>query len=465
MFQGWRFQLREAEEAAEQGQFDEACRLLVQGELRQYLPGKRLTARVAELLALRGRRRVVQGDLAAGWRDLQNARALAGDTEAVLSAREDMVALALGEAEHHLEQGDTARAIELVENLERWEVRDEPVRRLKDAARRLASAHHLARHGNFAAAESQARTVARLFPRCDFALARAEEYRRQIEPFRRCVESLHQAVAGKCWTDATRLADEALAMAPESGLARTVQRRAWSEVQMRMSDTPGEAAPGPDHAVQDRVAVRDESPADGVALVQPAVGPRFLLWIDGVGGYLVCLAADVVVGRAGPDNHIDIPIQADLSRRHARIHRQGDSYVIEPLQATRVNGQVVRGRTLLSDGDEIELAETVRLRFRQPHALSASARLDFVSRHRTQPTADGILLMAESCVLGPKWQNHICCRDWKSDVVLYRRDGGLYCRALELLEIDGHVCDGRGQLGHNSHISGSDFSMSLEELS
>jgi hypothetical protein len=50
-------------------------------------------------------------------------------------------------------------------------------------------------------------------------------------------------------------------------------------------------------------------------------------------------------------------------------------------------------------------------------------------------------------------------------VVLYRRDGDLYCRALELLEIDGHVCDGRGQLGHNSHISGSDFSMSLEELS
>ena len=127
----------------------------------------------------------------------------------------------------------------------------------------------------------------------------------------------------------------------------------------------------------------------GVALVEPAAGPRFLLWIDGVGGYLVCLSDEVVLGQATPNNPIAIPIQADLSRQHAKICRQGDGYVIEPLHATWVNGQLVRGKTLLSDGDEIEMAGTVRLRFRQPHALSASARLDFVSHHRTQPKADG----------------------------------------------------------------------------
>jgi hypothetical protein len=73
--------------------------------------------------------------------------------------------------------------------------------------------------------------------------------------------------------------------------------------------------------------------------------------------------------------------------------------------------------------------------------------------------------MAESCVLGPKWQNHVTCRDWQGDVVLYRRDGELFCRAMESIEIDGHLCDGRGPLSSNSHVSGSDFSMSLEELS
>jgi hypothetical protein len=35
---------------------------------------------------------------------------------------------------------------------------------------------------------------------------------------------------------------------------------------------------------------------------------------------------------------------------------------------------------------------------------------------------------------------------------------------MQPIEIDGRLCDGRGQLESNSHIAGSDFSMSLEEL-
>jgi len=72
--------------------------------------------------------------------------------------------------------------------------------------------------------------------------------------------------------------------------------------------------------------------------------------------------------------------------------------------------------------------------------------------------------MAESCVLGPKWQNHVVCRDWAGDVVLYRQDEDLFCRAMESIEIDGQLCDGRGRLGGNSHVVGTDFSLSVEEL-
>ncbi|MFO7901980.1 MAG: FHA domain-containing protein [Planctomycetota bacterium] len=193
-------------------------------------------------------------------------------------------------------------------------------------------------------------------------------------------------------------------------------------------------------------------------------GARFLLWIDGVGGYLVCLANETVLGQATLDNPVDVPIQADVSRQHAKIHRQGDGYIIEPFHATWVNGQAIHGKTLLSPGDLLELGRGVRLFFRQPHALSASARLDFASRHRTSPRADGILLMAESCVLGPQRRNHVICRDWENDVVLYRRDGELCCRAVDSIEIDGQRCDGRATLAPNSHVSGSDFSMSLEAL-
>jgi hypothetical protein len=72
--------------------------------------------------------------------------------------------------------------------------------------------------------------------------------------------------------------------------------------------------------------------------------------------------------------------------------------------------------------------------------------------------------MAESCVLGPQWNNHVVCRDWSEDVVLFRQDGQLNCRAMQAFEIDGRLCDGRGPVGLNSHIAGDDFSLSLEEI-
>ena len=161
---------------------------------------------------------------------------------------------------------------------------------------------------------------------------------------------------------------------------------------------------------------------------------------------------------------MDVPLVADISRRHAKIRRQGEGYVIEPLHVLKLNGRPVQNTTVLTDGDEIELGSGVRFRFRRPHALSASARIDVISRHRTQPFADSILLMAESCVLGPRWQNHVVCQGWDGDVVLYRQDDQLYCRAMDAIEIDGELCDGRGRLHTNSHVAGSDFSMSLEEL-
>ena len=467
MFQGWRFKLREAEEAADQGQLDEAGRLLTEGDLRQYLPGKRLSTRVAGQLAQRARRRVIQGDLAAGWHDLQAAKSLAGDIGAVLAARQEIIALELGEAESHIENGDPARAITLLETLERYDVKDGPIRWMKEVARRLESARHLALHGKFTEAEAQAKAADAIRPKLEYVAQKVREYHDKIEPFRQLIESLHRATAGQQWTEAVGLADQTLGLAPENRLARDVRRKAWAKVGTRLSDSQALGMTRPWGGADERsLATSTEiSLASGVSLADRPTGRRFLLWVDGVGGYLVCLGDEVVLGQAHPQCDLDIPIQADLSRRHAKISRKGDGYVIEPLQSTRINGQLIRGKTLLSDGDEIELAQTVRLRFRQPHALSASARLDFISHHRTQPKADGVLLMAESCVLGPKWQNHVICRDWQGDVVLYRRDGELFCRAMDAIEIDGCLCDGRGHLHPNSHVTGSDFSMSLEELS
>ena len=190
-----------------------------------------------------------------------------------------------------------------------------------------------------------------------------------------------------------------------------------------------------------------------------------MLWIDAVGGYLVCLGEEILIGQAVPGSLVDVPIQADISRKHVKILRHGEGYVLEPVGGKVViDGKTVTESTLLSDGDEIVLGEAVKLRFRKPHVLSASARLEMVGPHRTQPFADAVILMAESCVLGPKWQNHVVCRDWNNDVVLYRNDDKIMCRAMESIEIDGRLHDGRGSVRPGSHILGSDFSLTLEAV-
>ncbi len=191
---------------------------------------------------------------------------------------------------------------------------------------------------------------------------------------------------------------------------------------------------------------------------------RLLLWVDAVGGFWVCLADEVTIGQPGSAGTVDIPILADLSHRHARIRRDAEGYVVEAIRPVRVDGQPVEGVAALSDRSVLQLGESVRLVFRRPHALSATARLDFASRHRTQPSVDAILLMADSCVLGPRPHSHVVCRHWADEVVLYRQEDGLYCRASSAVEIDGAAAQTRGVITPRSRVVGTHFSFSLEPI-
>ena len=191
---------------------------------------------------------------------------------------------------------------------------------------------------------------------------------------------------------------------------------------------------------------------------------RFFLWVDAIGGFWVCLGDEVVLGQPAADGETDIPILGDLSQRHARIRRDGEGYLIEAIRDVRVNGHLVSGVSALQHGSLIQLGPSVRLAFRRPHALSASARLDFVSRHRTEPSVDAVILMGDSCVLGPKPHSHIVCPQWKGEVVLYRHEDQLHCRASGPLEIDGSRQRDRGRISRNSRVVGEWFSLSLQEM-
>ncbi|MGO9114209.1 MAG: FHA domain-containing protein [Thermoguttaceae bacterium] len=197
-------------------------------------------------------------------------------------------------------------------------------------------------------------------------------------------------------------------------------------------------------------------------MVKPA--DRFMLWVDAVGGYWVCLADELIVGQPGASGGADIPILADISARHARIRRDGEAYLIDAFREVRVGGRPVDPTELLTDGCRIEIGRGVKLQMRRTHPLSLTARLDFLSRHRTQPPADAVLLLADSCVLGPKPHSHIVCRDWTREVILFRHDEKFFCHATGRFEIDGVAYKNRGQLQTNSRVSGEGFAFSLEPV-
>jgi hypothetical protein len=191
---------------------------------------------------------------------------------------------------------------------------------------------------------------------------------------------------------------------------------------------------------------------------------RLLLWVDAVGGFFVCPGAEVRLGQAVPDSEVELPLLADLSRHHATIRRDEEGYTIEPLRDVRLDHHPIEQVSWLQDGTIIELGPALRMRFRRPHPLSATARLDFLSHHRTKPSASAVLLMADTCVLGPGPANHVVCRDWPHDVVLHRQHGGLYCSASKPFEIDGKRFEQQGPLTTHSRVAGEGFSFSLEEI-
>lgn len=199
---------------------------------------------------------------------------------------------------------------------------------------------------------------------------------------------------------------------------------------------------------------------------QQAANGSGVLWIDAVGGYLVTLKDELVLGQAQPEGGLaDIMIQADVSRKHARLRRVGEDYLIEPLAIVRVGGQPIVTAKPLVDGDLIGLGDAVQLRFRKSHPLSNTARLDLITGQRLQPFVDGVILMGETCILGRASNNHVCCAHWDGNLILSRTDAeNLRFRADERVEIDGTQVGDKGSIGWDSRMTGKNFAITLERM-
>ncbi len=156
---------------------------------------------------------------------------------------------------------------------------------LRRVTRQIQSADKLARQGKFGEAESQLTAAVALAPDLQLLKEKLGELWQKREQSRPLTEGLHRAIAEARWSDALTAADRLLELSPENRLAMDARRKAWTEV-------------GRDEASLADCGIRYTGVESGVEI--PTAQQRFVLWVDGVGGFLVCQSDQVMLGQARP---------------------------------------------------------------------------------------------------------------------------------------------------------------------
>ena len=523
----WRIVLRQAEEAARLGRYEEAYALSSRAGVADHLHAVQFRTRLALDLIARATRRGGVDDLPGAIEDLNLAERIGAPPDCLAAARLNLADRVAEEIRADLDAGEPVRVLERIEELTRHKVGGPALRRAREIADAWQNGLADGRRGEFGRAQEQLDRADRLAGGAGAVVAQQAVSAAKLELESRQklaapkVEALYTALSEGKWPQILAAAEAVLASVPEHPAARQARSRAWQQIAAigpAAARWPQRAARGaqPCPAVGSTTEPEDESaqattpePLDGIVWLSggsnrepgpgtpgadqnhtaaagspqrtarervtapprplaraDAAGPkgRFLLWVDAVGGYLVCLDDRILLGRAGPDSHADIPLMGDLSRNHATLLRNGEGYLLEAHHASFINGKPVIGQAVLHDGDVIRLGSTVELEFRQPSPVSATARLSIVSRHRLPLAVDGVILMAETCIVGSESQAHIPARPIKNSIVLYRQAGALWCRAIGAFDVDGRTCASRAPLTLQSSVLGDGFSFSLEPL-
>lgn len=482
MFNTW-LAFKQMSEALQQGRLEDALAHARQPAVRGHQRGAELAKQLGLAFLERAKGRLARGGEALdAWRDVQHAAEVGAEPRLIEKLRGEAGEALLKELRACMDQGPPEAVLERLAGAKTLGVGLPAEQPLEAVARAWQEAQELAQRGELALALAKLEQTA-WRPHAAVAAFHAQ-LQEHLLSFTEKNAELQLAMEDRRWRDVIRLADQLLVIAPHYAPLRRARSLAWKELEPTtlVPAAPAKAAAAP-AAHEKQTAGPHAAAGGGVAVLAPpkpllapvgspsaAAEPpplqglprRFILWIDGVGGYLVCLAAKVSLGQAS-EGAVDIPLFADVSRLHAYISRDSEGYLLEALRPAQVNGKPAE-KTLLRDGDDIVLGGGCRLKFHQPVAIANTARLELASRHKLPLSLDGVLLMDETCLFGPSADAHVVVPDLPRPIALLRRKDELIVQSGGAFAIDGKPVKGRGAVGLNSTISGEEFRFSLEPI-
>jgi len=442
---GW-LTLRQAREALRTGRLEDAHKLLSSPAAQGQAGLQTLLSQLGRAFVERAERQLRLDDSDNAWRDLLQAEQIQPADAAAEKLRLALTRLGATEIRAALEAGDPARARDAGLRLRQRAGRGSELDTLESVFRAWLTGRDFAEQGQFAAALAEVDRVRQsLAPRNDRLEHERSEWE-QNQPLVRDLElRLHSASDTLRWREVLEIAEQILRLAAQHPEAKRLRQQAWKMV---------EPATVPGHLV----------PVAPPEAISPELSPRYLLWIDGVGGFLLCLGNRLTLGQAVADNPVEIPLVADVSRTHATVTRDPEGYVLEALRAVRVNNQETK-RALLRSGDRLTLGSSCQLVFGQPVPISTTARLNLASGHRFPLALDGVLLMGETILLGPGPQTHIVVPELRRNVVLYRHRDALGVRADGAsLSVNGQPGLTRAVLTERATVQSEDLSFAVEPV-
>lgn len=450
---GW-LALRQAKDALKNDRLDEARRLLL--SVQDYRRAKELLARLGVAYAVRGQRRLDTQEHEKAWQDLLLATELNETDPAVVHLREKLTRLGLDDIRDCLTRGNVPRAGMLIDQLRSRHIMHLELAFLEGWTNHWSTAKDLADRGEHAKAlQTLENLQGELFddnPHLKHFRARLEAQQARLPDL---LARLHQSQKSEDWRAVIEAAEQVLALAPQHQEARRFQQQAWK-------------------SLEPVTVVERTIPTERHNQKQLKDYSRFHIWIDGVGGYLVCLGQSITLGRAEPNASVDVPILADVSRKHATILRDSEGhYVIDAAQPIAVNGETVK-RSQLKTDDRITLGKedakgnefqgSCQLQFRKPNSISASAGLIIVSGHPIATGADEVLLMSESLILGPSQNAHVQIPNAKEQMILANTKEGLRIKCEGKLRVNHEAFEKKALLQGESLIQVGPVTFAIEPV-
>lgn len=449
MLKSW-LTFRHISSALKEGRLDEAWTLLHDPAILRQEARREYLLRCGIALLSRAKARGKENQVASALDDLKKAREAGIEEANIQLVKNDLMHNKLGAVQTALDQGLHTQALTLIDALRLQKVANPQLETYETQARAWVVAQEQANRGEFTQALQAIDRVD--WQRSPALVAIQTEWQHRQQQFPPLCDELHQAVQAQHWRQVVKLADDLLALAPEHAEVRKARTKAW-----RMLEPPTVVHAQPAH---------DETkPASPPASKVVEETPRRLLcWIDGVGGYLLCLSPRVSLGRATGDATVDIPLFADVSRLHAYLSRDSEGgYVLEAVRAVQLNGKTVH-KAVLKDGDELTIGTACKIRFRQPLAVSGTARLELISRHRLPLSMEGVILMADACLMGDNTGTHVMVPGLNRPLALVRQGETLAVQCAGPFEIDGQPCKGRAPLTMSSTVTADEVRLKLEPV-